>query len=307
MKRFLLFIFFVACMLAVLLSLAFVAQHEQRSLSTIIWNKDPLRNVLLAATAMALVCFVFGLATGDNSWVDRLWSILPPLYALYFSARAWPDSRTTILCALVWLWGARLTWNFAKKGGYAGEEDYRWAILRNRIRNPLLWQLFNLGFISLAQMAIIALFTSPFHFLYLNRGKKPDFSFWLICIAFVLFLLIETTADLQQERFQKAKKLFKAGGSVPERWKKEVSQGFISSGLFKYSRHPNYFGELGQWFCIALAGYSTSGSILAFAGFIVLLILFIGSTIFTESISASKYPAYANYQKRTNTIVIWPR
>jgi len=75
--------------------------------------------------------------------------------------------------------------------------------------------------------------------------------------------------------------------------------------LFRFSRHPNYFGELGVWYSIYLFCVSFSTSLLHYtlAGPILLTLLFIGSTKFTESITKSKYPAYQAYQKSVPPIL----
>jgi len=83
------------------------------------------------ATAHAILCLVFGWATGDYSWVDRLWSIVPCIYAVHFArASAW-DPRTTLMAVLNVLWGIRLTVLIALRKGYwkQGHQDYRWPVL----------------------------------------------------------------------------------------------------------------------------------------------------------------------------------
>jgi steroid 5-alpha reductase family enzyme len=83
--------------------------------------------------------------------------------------------------------------------------------------------------------------------------------------------------------------------------------------MFAYSRHPNFFFEQAQWWVFyalgATALVADGGSWLngTIAGAVGLTILFIGSTIFTESISASKYPAYRDYQRSTSMLVPLPR
>ena len=72
------------------------------------------------------------------------------------------------MAVLVTLWGARLTFNFARKGGYTGVEDYRWAVLRARM-TPWQFQLFNLFFIVLYQNALLVLITLPGA----NRARAP--------------------------------------------------------------------------------------------------------------------------------------
>lgn len=83
------------------------------------------------AAGVSLVTWIASLATGDHSWVDRIWSIVPIVYVgAFWAATGFTDPRLMIMSVLVLLWGARLTFNFARKGGYTGVEDYRWPILR---------------------------------------------------------------------------------------------------------------------------------------------------------------------------------
>jgi steroid 5-alpha reductase family enzyme len=83
--------------------------------------------------------------------------------------------------------------------------------------------------------------------------------------------------------------------------------GFRSSGLFRLSRHPAYFGELGFWWSIYLLCAVGSGTFIHWsgAGALALTALFVGSTRFTESLSAAKYPAYAEYRRTTSAVVPW--
>jgi steroid 5-alpha reductase family enzyme len=208
------------------------------------------------------------------------------------------------MAVLATLWGARLTFNFARKGGYTGMEDYRWAILRGRMR-PWAFQVFNLLFIVLYQNALLVLITLP---AYLAAQHPAPLTAWdaLFAILFLAALALELAADQQQWRFQQAKKA--AGG--------RLEPGFVTTGLFRYSRHPNFFGEQAQWWMFyALGATAATASGLGFWGGVVngtivgaalLTVLFVGSTIFTESISAGRYPAYAEYRRATSMIVPWP-
>lgn len=122
---------------------------------------DPLTLVLIVAAASAAFAWISSLVSGDSSWIDRLWSVVPIAYVVIFAAATgFEDPRLVLMSALVVLWGARLTFNFARKGGYSGTEDYRWPILRGRMR-PWQYQLFNLFFIVLYQSALLVLITLP--------------------------------------------------------------------------------------------------------------------------------------------------
>lgn len=60
--------------------------------------------------------------------VDQIWSISPVIYMWYFAVATGFHPKVVLLALLVSVWGVRLTYNFARKGGYSGEEDYRWPV-----------------------------------------------------------------------------------------------------------------------------------------------------------------------------------
>ncbi len=266
---------------------------------------DPLLVVLLVAAAASAFCWIASLLTKDTSWVDRLWSIVPVVYVWIFAVAglvAGEDAtRLVVMAILVTAWGARLTFNFARKGGYTGMEDYRWAILRGRMK-PWQFQLFNLFFIVLYQNALLVLITLP---AYIAWQHPVPFTGWdaVFAVLFAVFLVGEFVADQQQWDFHQAKKA--AGG--------HLEPGFVTTGLFAYSRHPNFFFEQAQWWAFyaigAAALVADGGGWLnwTIVGAALLTLLFIGSTIFTESITASKYPAYAEYRRTTSMLVPLPR
>lgn len=269
---------------------------------------DALQIVVLVAALASLVCWILSLITRDTSWVDRAWSIVPVVYVWIFVAGAFTadagSARIVLMGILVTAWGARLTFNFARKGGYTGMEDYRWAILRKRMR-PWQFQVFNLLFIIGYQMTLLVLITLP---AWLAAQHPTALTGWdaLFTIAFLGFLVGETVADQQQWNFHQRKK--QAGG--------DLAPGFATTGLFRYSRHPNFFFEQAQWWAFyalgataaATAGAGVFGGVLnpTIVGAALLTVLFLGSTIFTESITASKYPAYAEYRQTTSMLVPWP-
>jgi steroid 5-alpha reductase family enzyme len=266
---------------------------------------DPLLVVLLVAAAASAFCWIASLITKDTSWVDRLWSIVPVVYVWIFAVAALvageEATRLLLMAVLVTAWGARLTFNFARKGGYTGMEDYRWAILRGRMK-PWQFQVFNLLFIVLYQNALLVLITLP---AYIAWQHPVPFTGWdaAFAVLFAAFLTGEFVADQQQWEFHQAKKA--AGG--------HVEPGFLTTGLFAYSRHPNFFFEQAQWWVFyaigAVALVADGGGWLnwTIVGPALLTLLFLGSTIFTESITASKYPAYADYRRATSMLVPLPR
>ncbi|MDW4571538.1 DUF1295 domain-containing protein [Microbacterium sp. M3] len=266
---------------------------------------DPLLLVLIVAGVSAAFCWITSLLTNETSWIDRLWSIVPVVYVWIFAGAALlaglDATRLLVMAVLVTAWGVRLTFNFARKGGYTGMEDYRWAILRGRMTR-WQFQVFNLLFIVLFQSALLVLISLP---AYIAWQHPTPFTGWdaAFALLFAAFLVGETVADQQQWNFHRAKKA--AGGTL--------EPGFVTTGLFAYSRHPNFFFEQAQWWAFyalgAVALVADGGGWLnwTIAGPALLTVLFIGSTVFTESISAAKYPAYRQYQRSTSMLVPLPR
>lgn len=282
---------------------------------------DILLVLLIVCGIAALYCFIVGEITGNTSQMDKLWSILPIAYTWIIAGMSGMNIRSVIIAIIVTLWGIRLTMNFARKGAYSwkfwsGVEDYRWAILRSKkpFSNRIVWGIFDLLFISIYQNLLVLLITLPS---LMCVGSSSPIG-WLDIVAIVVALgalAIETIADEQQWRFQTTKyKMLKEGKKLEE-LPLPYSKGFNTVGLWGRSRHPNYLGEQSVWVGVylfsvsALVGeYGITGIFnLSGIGALLLILLFIGSTVLAENISKGKYPEYSNYQKRVSVYIPWKK
>lgn len=257
----------------------------------------PFFELIPWCVGVIVVTYALSVITREYSWVDRVWSVAPPVYAWALVAKT-PDAppRLWLIAALVTLWGARLTFNFARKGGYKkGGEDYRWVVLRQKL-GPVGFQLFNATFIAPYQNALIFMLVAPANNVALSETPL-GLADYALALGFLLLLAGETIADQQQWDFYKAREA--RGGAAPR---------FLTTGLFKFSRHPNFFCEVSQWWVIYGFGVVATGQWLnwTIAGPVLLTLLFDGSVRFTESISKSKYPEYAEYQQRTSRLLPMP-
>lgn len=268
----------------------------------------------------ALFCFVVGELSHNNSQMDKLWSLLPIVYTWIIAFKGGMDTRLVVMACLATLWGARLTFNFARKGAYKlkfweGEEDYRWPVLRARkeFQPHWKWVVFNLFFICIYQNALVLMTTFPA--LVLMNSTEPFGLMDGIAAALMFgFIVYETVADEQQWAFQTAKKRFlhslrsvemtEPGAEMTvvqalERIPAPYNKGFNTIGLWSVSRHPNYFAEQAIWCCFYL--FTIGGGIgiinWSMIGALLLIVLFLGSSAFAEEISGSKYPEYARYCK----------
>ena len=249
-------------------------------------------------------CFIVGELSRNNSQVDKLWSIVPILYTWQMTLLA-PEisEKMGFMSILVTIWGARLTFNFARRGAYtwrfwAGEEDYRWEELRKRpgFNNNFIWAIFNLFFISAYQNILIFLFTAPIlSVLASNATQELNGIDYLLGLLMLAAITIEFIADQQQYNFQTEKhRRIKAGEPLGD-----YEKGFVSSGLWGVVRHPNYAMEQTIWIIFYLFSVNATGQWInwTIGGCVLLVILFKGSSDFSEELSANKYPAYKDYQK----------
>ncbi len=276
--------------------------HAQWSL---VWG-----NVWLMLGVAAL-CFVVGTVTGNVSQVDKLWSIMPIGYVWIVAARSHMPARMVLMAILVTIWGARLTYNFSRVGGYSwrfwsGHEDYRWAHLRQW---PVLntragWTAFSLLFICFYQMALILWFTLP---IVSVRGTSRGLEAWdvLLAVLFIALVGFETYSDQLQWTFQNEKQRRRREGEpLTDRY----AAGFIHDGVWAHSRHPNYLAEQSIWIVFLLFAVTATHQLDWTAlGALLLLGLFQGSSRMSESIQLKKYPAYAAYQRQVPRFVPRPR
>ncbi len=251
---------------------------------------DLLILLIVVCFGTAMLCFIVSSITRNYSQVDKLWSIMPIIYTWIIAFKSGFEPRLILMAALVTIWGIRLSFNFWRRGGYSikiwsGEEDYRWAVLRSKpvFQAHWVWVLFNLLFISIYQMVLVLLITLP---ALLSLGGKP--LFWgdaLLAGLMLLLIVIETVADQQQWNFHSSK---------------GTKKGFTNKGLWAIVRHPNYASEQAIWIVFYFFSVAATGEWLnmSAAGAVLLVLLFKGSSDFSESISMGKYPGYADYQRR---------
>ncbi|KAL4529022.1 hypothetical protein Ndes2437A_g03545 [Nannochloris sp. 'desiccata'] len=230
---------------------------------------NPAVRVMAVVIIASVVVSLLAAMTNNYSWVDKTWSILPVYYAVsiaFYSVKTFGAElhpRMALIAALVWIWGSRLTYNFYRKGGYAlTGEDYRWKIIQEGA-NPILFQIFNVVFIAFIQNVLLASIVSPVYVAwaasYDARNKMTISLNEVDILAGILALtclIIETIADQQQWNFQTAKY---AAIKARRRLTGPFAKGFIDSGLFRYSRHPNFFAEQCFWWSMCLFATAATG------------------------------------------------
>ena len=266
---------------------------------------EVLKILGIIAGCSAAFCFIVGELTGNNSQMDKLWSLLPIAYTWVIAIKGGLSARLVVMAVLATLWGIRLTFNFARKGAYKlkfweGVEDYRWAVVRSgsAFRKRWAWALFDLGFISIYQNALVLMTTFPA----LVAMKSATPFGWVDGIAAVLmlgFIIWETVADEQQWAFQTKKWAMLKEGKKLEELPAPYNKGFNTLGLWSRSRHPNYFAEQAIWVAFYVFSIGAGMGIINWSviGALLLVVLFQGSSSLAEEISGGKYPEYDAYCK----------
>lgn len=181
--------------------------------------------------------------------------------------------------------------------------------MRAKVGNTFLFTIFDLTFIAATQSLLLLLLSAPSYvFVILANSQGPE-TFGLPDLAFsraaFFFIIIEFFADQQQWNFQNAKHEYLTNARIPEPFKdqytpEDLERGFVVSGLWSWSRHPNFVAEQAVWLTMYLWCAYRTENYLQWTGVGVagLLAIFQGSTRLTESITAGKYPEYSEYQAR---------
>jgi len=125
---------------------------------------------------------------------------------------------------------------------------------------------------------------------------------YLFIALWFVFFCVETIADQQQWSFQTTKHQIVASKSPLTG---EFKDGFIQSGVWAHSRHPNYFAEFSMWWAYWALTYNCIGFSWLMLGPVLYTILFHFSADFTESLQLLKYPAYPRYQQEVNRLIPW--
>ncbi|MEJ2685898.1 MAG: DUF1295 domain-containing protein [Gammaproteobacteria bacterium] len=240
--------------------------------------------------ALAVATWGVSVAKRDVSIVDSLWSLLLLGAAFaYALAHGQTLPRTTLVLTLVTVWALRLAVHITVRG-WGEPEDRRYRAIRARNEPGFRWKSLYLVF---GLQGLLA-WTISLPLLGALTGTAP--LGWLDAVGIALWLigfLFETIADWQLHRFR---------ANPANRTR------VLDTGLWRHTRHPNYFGEFLVWWGFFLIALSAGGWWSVASPLLVsILLLRVSGVSLLEQDIAQRRPASREYVRRTNAFLPGPR
>jgi len=252
---------------------------------------DIVLALLLADISTTIIIWLFSLIFKNSSFYDPYWSLIPWLIILFICIRYNLWSITNILFLIIFgFWSFRLTINWAYTCKDIKTQDWRYTMYKEN-NKPLMWHIINFFGIQLMPTLFVFLALIPGIFLVLdNREFNPLILIGLLVI--IIGTLLELIADISMHKHRNS----------------ENKNNVLRSGLWKYSRHPNYLGEISIWLGVYLISVVLGCCKWYWiVGFIMMSILFIFISIpLAEKRQLSKRAEYLEYKNTTSMLLILP-
>lgn len=240
---------------------------------------------LLAILTFALCGWLLSFATRHYTHVDSMWSLFMAITAYCTAIFVFDLSlRAALVLFAVTLWSLRLSIYLTLRNW--GKEDHRYDTIRQN-NEPHFW-LKSLYIIFAFQAVLAWIISYP---LYVAVNSQTSLNAWDIfgLSLFAIGFYWEVMADWQLSRFR----------ASPEN-----QHRVLNTGVWRYSRHPNYFGECLVWWGFALIGAATGDPwVWVSPVLMTLLLLKVSGVSLMEQTIHSRRPGYAEYVKNTNAFI----
>lgn len=235
------------------------------------------------------IVFLLALKKKDNSIVDIAWGLgfVGVAILTFFLKEGW-TTRQILVSGLVFIWGTRLAIHIAIRNKGKGE-DFRYAKWRKEWGR---WFLLRSYFqVFMLQGVFLLVISLPIVFVNFSDGPGLSLTDFLGVGVWGVGFIFEAVGDYQLKRFKK---------------RPENKGKIITTGLWKYTRHPNYFGEVAIWWGIFLLALPVKNG--WFAILCPLLITFLLLRVSGVTMLEKKYAGNAEfeaYAKKTNAFFPW--
>lgn len=246
---------------------------------------------LLTVGVAVTVLWLVSLALKDSSIVDIFWGLGFVIAAVTYATQTSPQTgRHILVVALVTAWGVRLAAHLARRNLGKGE-DYRYAAWRKQYGASWWWYSF---FHVFALQGVILWVVSAPLLAAMSPDTAPVFTFWdvLGLLVWSVGFFFEAVGDYQLAAF-KANPANK--GKV------------LNTGLWRYTRHPNYFGDATQWWGFYLIALGAGGWWTIFSPLLMTyLLLKVSGVAMLERNLKERRPEYVEYIRKTSAFIPLP-
>lgn len=253
---------------------------------------SPLSAFFAADAAATIIVCIFGLVFNNASMYDPYWSAAALVLVILYVCSSQSFGIVSILYLLIFaFWGIRLTLNWAVGWSDFKTQDWRYDMLKEK--KPKLWLITNFFGVNLMPTILVFLALLPAYFA-INISDNANIVTFIGAAISIAAVIIQAVSDAQMLRFRKnASNIGKP----------------INSGLWRYSRHPNYLGEVSFWWGVWIIQMSILPNLYwtVFAPLIItLLFLFISIPMMEKKLLAAK-EGYDGYRKATSMLLLLPK
>lgn len=251
------------------------------------WLTSDLMLMFIADIVATFVVFVFSLFLKNASVYDPYWSVAPLLLVVgfYYVSEAWFLTEHLIILIPLLVWAVRLTYNWCREFDNLSWQDWRYVKYKGQF--PKIYILINLTGIMLMPTILVFAGTIPLYHLITGTVNIM----WL-CIGGAVVLLAalyQGIADHQMRTFRE---------------KDENKNKCIDEGLWRYSRHPNYFAEITIWFGVFAASFPNL-TWLSPVGFVSIFCLFMFVSVpLMENRLLKTRPQYQEYKQVVSSALV---
>jgi len=249
----------------------------------------PLSYAFAVIMAAAVLAWLASLVTRNVSFVDSLWPLFFLMAALVYAASLpAPDAGALLVLLLVCAWSLRLSLHIALRNRGA-PEDHRYRRIRANHEPHFAFKSLYVVFLLQAVLAWIV--SVPL----LYAVDTPDGIGALHVLALCVWILgfvFEAGGDWQLQRF---------------RARDDAAGRVLDTGLWRYTRHPNYFGDACIWWSFWLFAAANGAWWTVFSPLLMTwLLLKVSGVALLERTLAERRPGYAEYVRRTSAFLPWP-
>jgi steroid 5-alpha reductase family enzyme len=253
-------------------------------------GSHPIVVALVADSAATIAVFAFSMSFDNSSFYDPYWSVAPFAIASYWSdAPGANQARQGLVLFALAFWGARLTWNWYRQWHGLEHEDWRYVDIRAKTGRA--WPLASFAGVHFFPTLIVFAGLLPVYSAMVSAAPLGALDIVAFFVA-VGATIVEAVSDQQLRSYV---------------LRRRTHEEILASGLWKYSRHPNYFGESAFWWGLALFGLAAAPHVWSVAGALAITLMFVFVSVpLLDERSAARRPGYRDHMKRVSALVPMP-